>query len=86
MLLIADLAGVTRTLDALDLLLRALGPRDRVVAGQQEVAGVTVTDLHDVAGDAEVLHGCSEDELHLQIPLISERSRRRAAEQPHARS
>src|SRR5699024_10427084 len=58
-------ARVTRGLDRLDLLGRALRPTDGEVAGQQEVTAVAVLDVDDVAGLAEVRDLVREDELHL---------------------
>src|SRR5262249_25423634 len=50
---VADLPGAAGPLDRGDLLLAALGPRDREAARHQVVTAVAVTDLDDVAGRAE---------------------------------
>nr|BFE66976.1 hypothetical protein GCM10020092_002770 [Actinoplanes digitatis] len=47
---VADLAGVAGPLDDRDLLLGALGPRNREALRKQVVAAVAVLDLDDVAG------------------------------------
>ena len=63
-------ARVTGGLDGLDLLGRTLAPPDGEVAGQQVVAGVSVLDLDDVAGLAEVRDLVREDEL-CHDPVLS---------------
>src|SRR5439155_6745434 len=62
---IADLPGRAGPLDLRDLLLRALGPRDRIALGQQVVTAVAVLDLHHVAGGAEAGDLLGEDDLHV---------------------
>ena len=63
-----DFACVTGALDALDLLLGATGPADRLALGQEEVTAVAVLDLDDVAGDADLVNGAGENELHDALP------------------
>ena len=48
-----------------DLLLGALGPRDREALREQVVAAVAVLDLDHVAGGAEAGHLLSQDDLHV---------------------
>src|SRR5690242_10605072 len=61
---VADLSRVARALDLADLLLGALGPGDRCTSGDEEVAAVAVSNLDDVAGEAEARDFAGEDELH----------------------
>src|SRR4051794_6174294 len=61
---VADLTGRAGPLDDLDLLLRALGPRDRVALGEQEVATEAALDLDHVAGGAETADFLGKDDLH----------------------
>jgi hypothetical protein len=68
-----DLAGVARTLDSEDLLLRALAPRKSVALGQEEVTAVAGLHVDDVAGDADLVHGGGQDELHVAV-LLSQRA------------
>src|SRR5690606_22910511 len=67
-----DLLGVVQVTDApclldptdgADVLLRALGGRDREATRQQVVTRVTVLDLNDVTGAAEVRHVGRQDDL-----------------------
>src|SRR5690606_27377245 len=60
--------------DLVELTLTALGPRGRETAGQEEVAGVAVLDLDDIAGGTEAGDLVGEDELagHM-LPFLAQR-------------
>ena len=60
----ADLAGVAGTLDAFDLFLGTAGPDDGLALRDEVVAAVAVADLDDVPGDAELVDGAGQNELH----------------------
>jgi hypothetical protein len=50
----------------------------RLLVGQQEVTGVTVLDVHDVADGAQLLDAFEENDLHGSSPLLDE-----VGQQPH---
>jgi hypothetical protein len=62
--LLFRLARVHDLAFALDVLLVALGRRQRQLAGEQIVPGVAVGDLHDLAALAQVIHVLSENDFH----------------------
>src|ERR1700754_1653564 len=61
---VGELAGLPSAADGVDLLLPALGPREREATRHEVVAAVAVLDLDDVAGGAEPRHLLGENQLH----------------------
>src|SRR5665811_754090 len=73
-----DLADLAALLDRGDLLGDALGPACGQTSTQQEIACVTVFDVHDVTGGPEARDLVSQNNLHCASPSRSASSASRA--------